>query len=290
MGSVEIGKANCNSWIHLFDLNPTVAHDQAASMIQSLATGTDVLDLSAFNAHPSANTLNPAAFDANFVATLNIPGTSFINAATANTNAESYLQDLSSDPILAAISNDGVQTITMTGLSTNDQEECWETAQLKMELAPLANSYKLNISQYKAFDGAVEPEAGQCNDVPYYDCAENPFSKVITGRNIAASRFSKVDHSFTQGQVIGCYNPETEEMVDFDTGCPQDFLEITTATAQDFKLDFGANLNVQISDSKVQFNFSETYDSLEAVQVGESTTVNFVKKKYTCRYASSISL
>lgn len=314
LANVEIGRTNCNSWIHLFDLEPTVAHDAAASMIQSLATGTSVLDLTAFNKLPEAKNLATTDFGNDgdikgFYDSIKtkLPGTTYIDSLAAENKAKSNLKDLSKDPIfdkLVALTEGDLEAgngvpVKLKAASTNKDDECFENVQVMLKVVPTdmgngKKAYQLKITEYKAYDGATTP-AG-CDDTSDYDCAENPLSKYITGRTISGSEFQRMSFSYKAGESIACYNGEYYVSEDTVKGsCEEGEASVKASKAQSFTFDFGMNYNIVISDKSIKLEYFERNSEFEPViQNADEPSKAIVhlepKSASSCRYSNTVEI
>lgn len=307
LANVEIGKTNCNSWIHLFDLAPSsgITLNKAASLIQSLSTGSDVLDLSSFNAKPEAATLTAlTTVDSSYVSLLNIPGLVHVDETEAMSRATSNLKDLSSDSIFSELASATTtpQEVFLKGASSNNQDDCFETVRvkLKVEEADMSGgkkAYQFKVTEYKAYDGETAPT--ECDEDENYDCSIDPFSKYITGRTIIGSKYDKMGFKYDQGDTIACYSVQKEEYyVSEDTVegvCDSQDKAIKASKAQEFEFDFGMNFNIEITDTNIKIGYFEKNSNFSPVFSNENdpdnTTVYLQQTPdASCSYSGSIDI
>ena len=222
----KLGQAACGETIFVHDLFAPVGvsnhkWEQAAAVIQSFATGSTVLDLSAVNATGTdLSSLNYNANNATFdtavqtqVTTAAIAGTTHLTTANAQTAANQSLSDLTSisddlksdlDNLIQHESGEFILKAELSsGTTDQGQELCdkYLDALMKVEKSTVNTKDIYTLKPLRAISYLALSEANadvtcvnQPNNCFSVSGAMLPNKKIITGSNFAVAAAADVDN------------------------------------------------------------------------------------------------
>ena len=308
----EIGSANCNEKIYIYDLVGSNDQDGAAALLQSLARNTgSSLDLTDFNSSPvsllavdiSSTSNADSGIDTLFSSNPDLvsAGLSKVTTNAAASHVAANLPDLSSDALLASIAGEGQQTLSLDLVSGG--ENCWSSIDVKFSLSSVGSTYRFNVHQYLAYESESAPTSPVCDgeerggEADAYQCIPNPVnSKIITGRSVNGMYYQRRTFAASAGGYLGClFGEDLEVGVNGgDSAWCGSESGVTVQAASNLNLSWDEGYDFAITVSESGYTLSFTEYATDFAQIGQGSgsnpvVVDIVTAPFVCKYSKSES-